>query len=108
MSARNVKDDNSYDTLTEYLNSYDFKNSIGRELPEEIFGGVMTPEHIEVSLPKENEGIKKYNGAAWWYWLNDPYSGCADLFYVCSSYGSGGNYKASAVGGVAPAFRVAQ
>jgi hypothetical protein len=107
MSARNVKDDNSYDTLTKYLNSYDFKNSIKQQLPEEIFGD-MTPDQIEVSLPKENEGIKKYNGVDWWYWLNDPSASSAAVFCFCNGSGHSSWYVASAVGGVAPAFRVAQ
>jgi hypothetical protein len=74
-------------------------------LPEEIFGEVMTPEHIEVSLPKENKGIKKYNGVDHWYWLSSPSSYTA-AFCGIDSDGDGDQYKASAVGGVAPAFRV--
>jgi hypothetical protein len=106
LSARNVEDDNSYDTLTKYLNCYDFKTSIRQQLPEEIFGEVMTPDKIEVSLPTENEGIKKYNGVSCWYWLYPRSSKFAAAF--CNVLNSGTAYANSAtgVGGCAPAFRV--
>jgi hypothetical protein len=108
LSARNVKDNNSYDTLTRYLNCYDCRNSIWEQLPDETFKDVITPDQIEVSLPKENEGIKKYNGVAWWYWLSSPSASSAALFCDCSGLGNSYYHAASAVGGVAPAFRVAQ
>jgi hypothetical protein len=107
LSARNTEDDNSRDILTKYLNSYDFKNSVRRQLPEEIFGEVLTTDQIEVSLPAENEGIKKYNGVDWWYWMRDKTASSAAYFFSCSLHGHSGISSASAAGGVAPAFRAA-
>jgi hypothetical protein len=105
LSARNVENANSYDTLAKYLNCYDFRTSIRRQLPEEIFGEVMTPDKIEVSLPKENEGIKKYNGVDWWYWLYPRSFGSATDFCSVLSDGHANAHDASCVGGCAPAFR---
>jgi hypothetical protein len=106
ISARNVKDDNSRDILTEYLESYDFKNCIRSQLPEEIFGEVLTSDNIEVALPKENEGAKKYNGVPWRYWLEPPYSGSTNFFTLVNSDGGPYYYSASRAYGVAPAFCV--
>lgn len=108
LSARNVEDDTSYDTLTKYLNSYDFRNSIRMQLPEKIFGEVLQTDSIEVSLPEENEGIKLYNGVSWWYWLRPRSSGSAANFAYVSHYGTATGSYASAVGGCAAAFRVAK
>jgi hypothetical protein len=108
LSARNVTDDNSQDILMEYLNSYDFKNSIRQQLPEEIFGEVMTPDKIEVSLPKENKGIKKYHGVDCWHWLAGSYSDSAADFCLVNCYGLATNGYASTVLGCSPAFRVAE
>jgi hypothetical protein len=107
LSARNVKDDTSYDTLTKYLNSYDFRNSIRMQLPEKIFGEVLQTDSIEVSLPEENEGIKPYNGVDLWYWLLPRHSGSAAYFATVTGYGYANSGTASAVGGCAPVFRVA-
>jgi hypothetical protein len=104
LSARNIKDDNSMDILTEYLNLH-FHGGYGFiEQLEGCLGG--HPRDIEVSLPKDYMSVKKYNGVDWWYWLADPYSGSAASF--CDSGGDGGASctTASSVGGCAPAFRV--
>jgi hypothetical protein len=61
---------------------------------------------IEISLPKESEEVKQYNGADHWYWLSDKYPGSAAYFCVVSNYGYTSYVSASAVGGCAPAFRV--
>jgi hypothetical protein len=106
LSARNVEDDNIRDILTEYLNTYDFRNSIRRNLPEEIFGEVMTPDGIEVALPQKPQGIKKYNGVDLGYWLADPYSGSEALFCRVGNGGYANCSSASAVGGCAPMFRI--
>jgi hypothetical protein len=107
-SARNVEDDNSRDILTEYLNSYDFTNSIRQQLPEEIFGEVMTPDKIEVSLPRENQGIKQYHGVDDWYWLANASSSSAAYFCIVTNYGYATITVASTVLGCSPAFRVAE
>jgi hypothetical protein len=95
-TARNINSDNSRDVLSEYLNSNVFQQEIWVNLPVMRF--------IEVSLPKESKGIKKYNGVAWWYWLLPYYK---ETHFACVT--AGGNAydtSASAVGGCAPAFRI--
>jgi hypothetical protein len=62
---------------------------------------------ITISLPKENEDIKKYNGVDWWYWLASARASSAAYFCNVNSLGLSGNSIASAVGGVAPGFCVA-
>jgi hypothetical protein len=97
LSARNVKDDNRREILLEYLNTIEI-----RERLVGVFG--VPPEDVEVSLPQEEWGVKKYNGVACRYWLVDSVS---DAFF-CSvgsvGYTNPGN--ASWVVGCAPAFRV--
>jgi hypothetical protein len=97
MSARNVKDDNSRDVLLEYLNTIEICARFAT-----AFG--VSPEDIEVALPQEVSGVKKYHGVACRYWLADSAS---DAFFY--SVGSGGYTNpgnASWVVGYAPAFRV--
>ena len=107
LSARNVEDDNRVDILTEYLETHDFKECIRRQLPEEVFGEVLSEDVIDVCLPEENQGVKKYNGADWHYWLA-PRSACSSAYFVNVYYsGLSGNHGfASAVLGCAPAFCV--
>jgi hypothetical protein len=102
LSARNIEDDNSQDILTEYLNCPGDNG-----LKEQLAGHFnVHPQDIEISLPKENEGVKQYNGVDWWYWLEGKYSGSAAHFCLVNSSGHTDNHYASAVGGCAPAFRV--
>jgi plasmid stability protein len=99
MSARNSKDDNSRDILTDYLQSEAVHDAFLAALDMEC-------KNIGISLPKENAGVrKKYNGADCWYWLADRYFGSAAFFCGVYHYGTLYHY-ASAVGGVAPMFRV--
>jgi hypothetical protein len=102
LSARNVKDDNSRDILTEYLN-LPGDDSLREQLAYNL--GVRQ-HNIEISLPPKNEGIKKYNGVGCRYWLNNPYSGSAASFCLCDSGGHSYGTSASGVGGCAPIFRV--
>jgi hypothetical protein len=97
LSARNSKDDKSRDILTEYLRSEPVHKAFLTALDKEDM-------NIEISLPKENEGIKQYNGADCWYWLADPYTGSA--FCRVAGYGGAYHNSAGAVGGCAPLFRV--
>ncbi|MDR2509761.1 MAG: hypothetical protein LBC77_03855 [Spirochaetaceae bacterium] len=103
MSARNTEDDNSLDILAEYLQSEPVQNAFLVALNKEDM-------NIEIYLPKENEGVKKYNGVDWWYWLADRYSGSASGSSFCDVGGDGhaGDGGATGVGGCAPAFRVMQ
>jgi hypothetical protein len=66
------------------------------------------PTGIKIALPQKPQGIKKYHGVDWWYWLADPYAGSAAYFCLSIHYGYANHYNASAVGGCAPAFRVAE
>jgi hypothetical protein len=114
MSARNTEDDNSRDILMEYLLQYDGEDcpAVRGQFAKQIV--IVSPEDylyvsqgvVEISLPKENQGIKKYNGVDCWYWLADRYSGSAASFCAAGSNGSTGYNYASAMGGAAPMFRV--
>jgi hypothetical protein len=99
MSARNVEDDNNRDILTEYLNNLRIKEQIAEALK-------ISPYIIAFALPKEPQGIKKYHGVNWWYWLAAPTPDSVVNF--CCSHGNGYiTYGlANSVGGCAPAFRV--
>lgn len=112
-SARDMDERTGRDILTEYLNTEDLKQSfylaISRKYPADFLYrmGLKCYTDIEVSLPEENQGIRKYNGVRWWYWLRPQYSGSAAYFCLVDSTGIAGHHNASAVGGCAPAFRVA-
>jgi hypothetical protein len=104
LSARKAEDGNSRDILSWYLNSEDVKKAFDYALAGIIDG--FTAAQIIISLPKENQGIKKYNGVRWRYWLRPPSSASAANFWGVGYHGASGD-TASAVGGVAPAFCVA-
>jgi hypothetical protein len=106
LSARNTENDNGRDILTKYLSRYNFKNCIRQQLPEEIFGESVMHADIEVSLPKDGEGVKRYNGVACAYWLKEPYSGSTTGFCDVDRSGAATLNLARAVYGFAPAFRV--
>jgi hypothetical protein len=114
LSARNTEDDNSNDILSKYLTKAPSEYSDGRSITsqiatamERILGKPISSFDITVKLPEENQGIKQYNGVDWWYWLSTPIASSAADFAAVSGYGHTSNYYASAVGGCAPAFRVA-
>jgi hypothetical protein len=104
LSARNTGDDNSRDILTEYLNRHESHDSIRSQIAL-VMKAKRVP-HVEISLPKENEGVKQYNGVDYWYWLEGKYSGSAANFCYVRGNGNTSNGYASAVGGCAPMFRV--
>jgi hypothetical protein len=106
LSARNSADDNNRDILTEYLNSYGFKNCIAEMLPEEVFGVVTNLDKINVSLPEESEGVKKYNGTVCGYWLASPLSGSSHHFCTVARSGVFHSSDARFACGAAPAFCV--
>jgi hypothetical protein len=101
LSARNAEDDNSRDILTEYLNNDRIKQQIG-----DLFD--LPPLEVAVTLPRENQGIKKYHGVDCWYWLAGSYSSYAAYFCVVHGIGYAGHHNASTVDGCSPAFRVAE
>jgi hypothetical protein len=107
LSARNVDDDNSRDILTEYLNMAPAKNA-SRGIKGQIAEMMnVSSLDVKIALPQKPDGVKKYNGVDWWYWLADPSSGSAAYFCSSSGSGSANSNNASSVGGCAPAFRVA-
>jgi hypothetical protein len=99
MSARNVKDDNNRDILTEYLNDDRIKKQLAKKFN-------VPPEAITVALPKKSQGIKQYHGVDCWYWLAYPYEGSATYFRHVYHDGEASYNLASNVGGCAPAFCV--
>jgi hypothetical protein len=106
LSARNVIDDNSRDILRRYLEDAGGDREIRAQIAD-MFDA--PPTAIEIALPKKPQGIKKYHGVDWWYWLADSYAGSAAYFAFVHATGGGANHStASAVGGCAPAFRVAE
>ncbi|MDR0638561.1 MAG: hypothetical protein LBG27_06645 [Spirochaetaceae bacterium] len=107
-SARDTDEGTGRDLLSEYLDSIDVKQAFYRAFcnkytAELLFKmGLKRVPDIKVSLPEANQGVKKYNGACWWYWLRPRVSGSAASFCAVSYA------LASAVGGCAPVFCVAR
>jgi hypothetical protein len=107
LSARNVKNNNNRDILTEYLNMAPVKGAC-RGIKGQIAEMMnVSSLNVKIALPQKPQGVKKYNGVDWWYWLTDPYAGSAAHFCLSRSGGYAGGDRASVVGGCAPAFRVA-
>jgi hypothetical protein len=109
-SARDTDEGTKRDLLSEYLDSEAVREAFYSALINTAFGAFSSNEvhdSLKVFIPEENQGIKKYNGVSWWYWLRPRSSGSA--VYFCGIYGGGNadNSYASAVGGCAPAFCVA-
>ncbi|WP_461246545.1 hypothetical protein [Treponema sp. R6D11] len=97
-SARDTDKGTGRDLLTEYLESEAVK--------EAIQNAFNLDEKVSVFIPEENQGVKKYNGVDWLYWLK-PRSGSSAIFTIVNSIGTSNYYNdASAVGGCAPAFCV--
>jgi hypothetical protein len=77
------------------------------EIRERLAGAVGVPvEKIVVSLPKNSLGIKYYNGAPVWYWLDGKYPDKFNLFETVDPYGFRSSARGDEVGGVVLAFRV--
>jgi hypothetical protein len=107
LSARNLENNTERDFLSDYLNNPDVKaafiNAIHRSDGNNLVDGVNLAQ-IEIFLPKENQGLKQYNGVFWWYWCK-PASSSSSLAIVLNS-GVVHVSFASSVGGCAPAFCV--
>jgi hypothetical protein len=101
-SARDTDEGTGRDLLSEYLDS----EAVREAFLSDIGNYVAYNDAIRVFIPEKNQGIKKYNGVSWWYWLRPRSSGSAARF--CNVHGNGDatHNVASAVGGCAPAFRV--
>jgi len=104
-SARDTDNGTGRDLLSEYLNSEDVKMAFALALAN---AGIETEKKIRIFLPKENQGVKKYNGVDWWYWLKPRSSGSSSSFTFVGAIGGSYYYTADAVGGCAPAFCVAE
>jgi hypothetical protein len=102
-SARDTDEGTGRDLLSEYLDS----EAVKQVFCSALYRRFVQVNSIRVFIPEISQGIKKYNGVSWWYWLCPRSSGSAA--YFCSVYynGSAVNNVASAVGGCAPAFCVA-
>jgi len=102
-SARDTDKGTGRDLLSEYLNSEDVKKAFALAVAN---AGIEVKKKISVFLPKENQGVKKYNGVDWWYWLKPRSSGSSSHFCYVNLYGYSSYGNASSVGGCAPAFCV--
>jgi len=103
-SARDTDKGTERDLLTDYLECDTVKDAFIMALEK---AGIRTDGKVRVFIPEKNQGVKKYNGVDWWYWLKSCYSGSATTY--CRVHYTGnfiGSDTASAVGGFAPAFRV--
>jgi hypothetical protein len=94
LSARNPEDETEQDLLSEYLDS--------KAVKEAFFKA--TGKDVRVFLPEINQGIKKYNGVPWGYWLQPIYAGSSASFAYVTHGGNASRSDASGVGGCAPAF----
>ncbi|MDR0835268.1 MAG: DUF6273 domain-containing protein [Tannerella sp.] len=104
LSARQMDEQESGDILSEYLETIEFRTAIFDALPSDL-----KPENtscIKAFLPERKEGVKRYNGVTWWYWLRPAYSGSASNFCIVNTLGHTHYNIASSVGGCAPAFCV--
>ena len=98
LSARDTDDGTGRDLLSEYLSS----NAVS-EAFQKAFNFALK---AHVFLPKTNQGVKKYNGVSWCYWLKPRHSGYSAHFTAVTSAGHGNTGGASSVLGCAPAFCV--
>jgi hypothetical protein len=101
-SARDTDEGTGRDLLSEYLDS----DAVREAFLSAIGGSIAHTSGIRVFIPEENQGIKKYNGVSWWYWLRTRCAGSAAYFCGSGTVGHTGTHHASAVGGCAPAFCV--
>ena len=110
-SARDTDAGTGLDLLTEYLESEEVRAAFYTALKDFHMGIFFSNEihdSLKIFLPEENQGIKKYNGVSWRYWLQNQYSGSAAYFAYVAAGGYTDYGSASAVGGCAPAFCIAQ
>ena len=102
-SARDTDEGTGRDLLSEYLNS----EAVKKTLTEILKSVGLLAAVTDVFLPEDNQGVKKYNGVRWWYWLKPRAAYSSAHFAGITSSGHAGINSASAVGGCAPAFCVA-
>ena len=104
-SARDTYNSSSCDLLSKYLES----DNVRLAFDDALKNVGISAADIHIFLPEENQGLKKYNGVLWWYWLKpcpDEFKS-VDRYYFVSYNGQNYDDNAYVVGGVAPAFFVA-
>jgi hypothetical protein len=108
-SARDTDEGTGRDLLSEYLQSNECKAKFALAINDcDCELKVHRLPNLQIFIPEENQGIKKYNGARWWYWLRPRHSASAAGFCHVNHYGGTANGLASSVGGCAPAFCVGE
>jgi hypothetical protein len=106
LSARNASDDNITDALTTYLCSYNYEDGV-KSIKEQIAHSLgCFHGDIEISLPKESEGVKKYNGVNSPYWQEAKLFGSTGFFSAVYFNGSASGNNAGSLCGCAPMFRI--
>jgi hypothetical protein len=104
LSARCIDQHNDWDILSEYLNSHSREDHVPT-IREQIAKKIGVNQHkIEVSLPENNQGIKKYNGVRCRYWLYYPIPNTKDSFGCIDGNGNAYGNGDIGVGGCAPCF----
>jgi hypothetical protein len=100
LSARDMDDITGRDLLSEYLDGEAVRDAFLTAI--ENYNAYT--DTIRVFLPEKNQGVKKYNGITWGYWLHSRYSSSSTNFCLVHSYGAADANPAADVLGVAPAF----
>jgi hypothetical protein len=106
LSARNIESDNRRDVLMEYLNKEFVRSAFLEAVLDELDAGSEGMDISIISLPKENKGVKKYNGVVCSYWLKNIRSGVVNSFEYADCCGGIGVIDARSVCGCAPMFRL--
>ncbi|MDR0377015.1 MAG: hypothetical protein LBH70_04390, partial [Spirochaetaceae bacterium] len=111
LSARDTDERTGRDLLSEYLNKHEHSGSIKAQISSIKAQIALAMKEgyvsrVEVFLPEENQGVKRYNGVTCWYWLRPRYADSAANFCNVGDTGNASHSVASSVGGCAPAFRI--
>jgi hypothetical protein len=102
ISARDTYEGTGRDLLSEYLDS----EAVREAFLAAIGNDVEQTDTIRVFLPEENQGIKKWNGVRFWYWLRRRESTSAASFTYVNASGYHGSETACSWVGCVPAFCV--
>jgi hypothetical protein len=102
LSARDTDEGTGRDLLSEYLDSEAVRDAFLAATENYT----AYTDIIKIFIPEENQGIKKYNGVKWGYWLRPHYSGSTGAFCTVDSSGAAHYDYAPYVYGFAPAFCV--
>ena len=110
-SARDTDKGTGRDLLSEYLESSEVKQALINAMEKwelDNQSSFINTTNVKVFLPEalRGDGIKKYNGVDWWYWLKLRSAGSSTHFVSVTGGGGVGGTNASSVGGCALAFCV--